>query len=309
MGNFKESSNPNTQLIKQLSELRGLNKRLDQPFKVNAYTKAINGIKKIKESITLNNAKKLKEYKIVGDRIYKKVLEFLTTGKISEVSKLKEKNKGTLELMGVRGIGPKFVQDLNARGIHNLRDLKSQGVHLLNTQQQLGLKYYSDLNTPIPRLHITTFVDGFKQFIKNFAMVTVTGSYRRLKPFSNDIDILVILKVPFDAFIQKLKTLPGFVEFLNVGQSKVSFITRIKGHVRQVDLVMVPRVSYYSALVYFTGSKSFNERLRSRAKQLGYTLNEWGITNNLTGRVSHPSSENDLFKFLGFPWLEPKDRE
>ncbi|MFZ7071896.1 hypothetical protein ACO0TC_16060 [Pseudomonas aeruginosa] len=45
----------------------------------------------------------------------------------------------------------------------------------------------------------------------------------------------------------------------------------------QVDVRIVGRESFGSALQYFTGSKAHAIALRRRARTLGYKLNEYGV--------------------------------
>ena len=45
----------------------------------------------------------------------------------------------------------------------------------------------------------------------------------------------------------------------------------------QVDLRIVPAENFGAALLYFTGSKDHNVKLRGLALDKGLTLNEWGL--------------------------------
>src|SRR5690606_15719189 len=71
-----------------------------------------------------------------------------------------------------------------------------------------------------------------------------------------------------------------FVKFPEVeqingqGQTKASVVTA--GGI-QVDLRIVPPDNFGAALLYFTGSKDHNVKLRGRAQDMGLTLNEWGL--------------------------------
>jgi DNA polymerase (family X) len=86
----------------------------------------------------------------------------------------------------------------------------------------------------------------------------------------------------------------------------------------QVDLRVLPRESWGAAMMYFTGSKEHNVRLRERALKLGYTLNEYGLY-PLDGSDEPPhkrgltpvagATEHDVFKALGVPWVPPEMRE
>jgi DNA polymerase/3'-5' exonuclease PolX len=63
------------------------------------------------------------------------------------------------------------------------------------------------------------------------------------------------------------------------------------------------------ALLYFTGSGTFNERQRLVAKKMGYSLSEHGLKDVDTKEyVPGLTSEKDIFKFLDMTYLVPWDR-
>ncbi len=46
---------------------------------------------------------------------------------------------------------------------------------------------------------------------------------------------------------------------------------------RRIDIRLFPQDEYYLALLYITGSKSFNQHMRKIALENGYTLNEYSL--------------------------------
>ena len=64
--------------------------------------------------------------------------------------------------------------------------------------------------------------------------------------------------------------------------------------------------SYYTALVYFTGSKEFNINMRQKAKKMGYILNRYGLYKN--NKKIPINSEKELFEKLKIKFILPKDR-
>ena len=69
----------------------------------------------------------------------------------------------------------------------------------------------------------------------------------------------------------------------------------------------MPMESYYSAILYFTGSKEHNIKMREKAKHMGHTLNEWGLIKANKSRFKI-TSEKDLFDIVNIDYLEPEDR-
>lgn len=78
----------------------------------------------------------------------------------------------------------------------------------------------------------------------------------------------------------------------------------------QVDLRVVPAESFGAALQYFTGSKEHNVAVRSLARKLGLTLNEYGVA-----RLDQPEqyvagrTEEEVYGALGLNWIAPELRE
>jgi DNA polymerase (family 10) len=75
----------------------------------------------------------------------------------------------------------------------------------------------------------------------------------------------------------------------------------------QVDVRAVPDESYGAALLYFTGSKAHNIALRGLANQHGWKLNEYGLFSGK--RRIAGATEEDVYKKLGLPFIEPELRE
>ena len=102
------------------------------------------------------------------------------------------------------------------------------------------------------------------------------GSLRRRRETVGDVDLICAVKdasegqAISDAFVK----FPEVVRVLGQGPTKASVLT---GSGLQVDLRIIPEAHFGAALMYFTGSKEHNVRLRGRAIDMGMTLNEWGL--------------------------------
>jgi DNA polymerase (family 10) len=75
----------------------------------------------------------------------------------------------------------------------------------------------------------------------------------------------------------------------------------------QADLRLVPGESFGSALLYFTGSRDHNLRMRRRAQERGFKLNEYGLFRGRK-RVAG-TSEKEVLAALGLPLIPPELRE
>ncbi|RUS26773.1 DNA polymerase beta-like protein [Jimgerdemannia flammicorona] len=78
----------------------------------------------------------------------------------------------------------------------------------------------------------------------------------------------------------------------------------------------IPHENYYTGLLAWTGDDELNRIMRSRAKELGYTLNEYGLRRRIKTETGEETpgekipinSEEDVFKKLGMPYMEPHER-
>lgn len=305
----------------------------------------------IKTEADINNLKKIKG---VGEGSIRRITEILKTGKLAEIT-LKEAQEEYLKqveaLTEVYGIGDKTAHDIITKyKITNVNDLKKaykNGKIELNDQILLGLKYYNIYKKSIPRSEIDEINDYFskvtKLIDKNIQHV-ICGSYRRQKPMSNDIDVLLIHKkiitkkqlnvisvnkenTPLFKFVEKLKQDGMIVDDIDKDYEVkymgfFQFHNKLKYPVRRLDIMFVPFDSYYTALVHFTGSGEFNQKIRELAIDLGYTLNQYGlyktaepktsdqriITKKLVTKRIPINSEEEVFEKLGLEYIPPEKR-
>ena len=90
------------------------------------------------------------------------------------------------------------------------------------------------------------------------------------------------------------------------GDTKSSILT---DHGLQVDLRVVPKDVWGAAMIYFTGSKAHNVRIREMAVRAGLKLNEYGLFDAKTGELLAAETEEKVYERLGLPYIEPTLRE
>jgi DNA polymerase (family 10) len=135
--------------------------------------------------------------------------------------------------------------------------------------------------------------------------ISLAGSLRRMKETIGDIDIIVASPEP-ETVMTAFCTLPEVTRVLGRGPTKSSII--LASGV-QVDLRVVEEGQFWSAILYFTGSKDHNIALRRRALERGWSLSEYGVKEESTGRNLAGSTEEDLYRMLDLPYIEPELRE
>ncbi|MCC7144834.1 MAG: PHP domain-containing protein [Phycisphaeraceae bacterium] len=102
-------------------------------------------------------------------------------------------------------------------------------------------------------------------------------------------------------------TLPLVQDVLAKGDTKCSVRLSDQGLHLQSDLRIVPPESFGAALLYFTGSKEHNVRLRQRALEQGLKLNEYGLYKG--DKLLAGQTEEEIFRHLGLDWIPPELRE
>jgi len=146
------------------------------------------------------------------------------------------------------------------------------------------------------------------------AKYEIVGSFRRGQKTSGDIDMILTSENPadFDTFLDRLISNGTIIEVLSRGKSKCLVIAKIPNSekYRRVDFLYTDEKEYPFAVLYFTGSKGFNERMRAHALKLGYSLNEHGFSLGKKGEKMDRifKSEKDIFDFLGLQYKEPEER-
>lgn len=295
-------------------------------FKVRAYQKVINQIKNKPYVYSMDD---LKDVLGIGPKIRSKIQEILKTGKLMAAEKTREMLKNGIsqislydEFLKIHGVGLKKAKELvdvyKIKTIDELKKLLLTNSKILNNQQKIGLKYYDDTQHKIPRSEIKRHLTYLNKIIKQIypkIIIKMVGSYRRGLPESGDIDIIISSKknnseIILDNIIDKLK--PKYLlEDLSKGKRKYMGICQLnkRSRARRIDILMTTPKEYQFALLYFTGDFDINIELRKRANEMGYTLNEYGLKPNKKDKKEIIlNSEKEIFNFLGYKYLQPKQR-
>ena len=125
--------------------------------------------------------------------------------------------------------------------------------------------------------------------IDSKAELTIAGSYRRKRPDSGDIDLLLKSnnKKTYEKFIDVLTNKGYLTCMLARGSKKYMGMGKIESSPchRRIDIMYTKPSEYPFAILYFTGSGDFNVRMRDDALKQGYTMNEYSIKHTDTGKI------------------------
>jgi DNA polymerase/3'-5' exonuclease PolX len=300
--------------FKILEEYEILNK---QPFKARAYNKVINSFELYDDKI--NNIDDTENINGVGEKIKDKIKQYFQTGKIDGVEKALNDPKFTLQrkLSKLYGVGPVKIKELMTK-INSFEDLKNNP-DILNDKQKIGLKYYDDLLERIPieegQKHYGLIDKIFKKTYNNIEFELV-GSYRRKNKDLGDIDVLIKNQedINLKILIKELNDAGYIIETLANGKNKFMGICRISpdSPARRIDILIADPSYYYFALLYFTGSYSFNIYMRRIALQKNISLSEYGFkdkNNKIIDTSNIIKSEKDIFDYLDIPYVSPDNRD
>jgi len=306
--------------IAKILEIKG-----DNPFRIRAYERAALNIEGLTEDIE-NFAKedKLTEIPGIGRDLADKIKEYLKTGEVKAYENLKKAiPQGLLELLNIPSVGPKtaklLFEELKIKNLSGLegaiRRNKLQGIFGIKEKTVENiLKGIEVLKRGRERMTLAQAIQAADEFTRalkklpEVKKIAVAGSLRRQKETVRDIDILMTSDKP-KKIMDFFTGLPNVATVLAKGETKAS--VRTKEDV-QVDCRVEEEESFGAALLYFTGSKSFNIKLRQIAIKKGLKLNEYGLFSAAGGRKKRfvcGKTEEGMFKTLGLPYIEPELRE
>jgi len=301
--------------IAQILEIKNEN-----TFRIRAYERAAQNIEGLSRDLEdFIKEDKLTEIPGVGKDLSDKIKEFDKTGRIKMFEDLKKSIPvGLLDLLNIPSIGPKtasvLYKKLNIRSIPDLEAAikrgKLSGIFgikektIENILKGIGIvrKGKERLTLAQATLIAQAFI-GKLEKLKEVKKISPAGSLRRQKETVRDIDILVISQLP-EKVMQAFTKIPLVKDILAKGETKSS--VRTIDDV-QVDCRVVEQKSFGAALLYFTGSKNFNIKLRQLAIRKGLKVNEYGVFRKDKFVAGH--TEEEIFKLLGMPYIEPELRE
>lgn len=290
-------------------------------FKPRSYEKAARAVGGYHADIGTLELAEILKIPNVGKSIAEKIQEFMREGTFETLESLRAKiPPGVRDIIAVPGVGPKkamiLYQDLGIANIDDLREAVESG--RIAELKGFGARTESNIRRGLERFQqqtgralVSVAMDLAEDFIERISSsvdverIDYAGSLRRMVETIGDVDLLVASDDPvpvMDAF-----TGIDIVErVLAKGEAKSSVLTR-QG--LQVDLRVVPDEAWGAAMIYFTGSKAHNIRIREMAVRKGLKLNEYGLFDAKSGTLIVAETEQEVYERLGLPWIPPTMRE
>ncbi|KAL5478955.1 hypothetical protein ACEPAI_2242 [Sanghuangporus weigelae] len=333
----------NQGIVDKLTALEEINKTKisgdprEQRWRVFSYGKSIRAIRA--HSKRIRNYEDAISIRGVGAKTAKKIVEIIETGDLERIRFDNTEDVHAIKsFTNIYGVGLETARKWYIMGCKTLEDIRNRkGDIKLSEVQEIGLKYYDDINTRIPRKE----VEEIFNLIKSIALgidpklsFQLMGSYRRGAETCGDIDILMTR--PTDdgkthrgvlRLLLKELHLQGILtedlaipeDFNDLQQTYRGLCRRDEGSPRRrIDILVVPYHERGGALIYYTGDDIFNRAIRLKAKSTGYSLSQHGLARRAmrdnSGKRMVPvdliasETEEEIFRILGVPWQEPHER-
>jgi DNA polymerase (family 10) len=291
------------------------------PFRVRAYRNAARVVGELKLDLVaqVEAGKPLPKLPGIGADLAAKVEEFARSGHLALLDRLRRQiPSGVAEMLQLPGLGPKRVralyEELQVTTLPALARAARDG--RIRALAGFGAKTESRILEAIDahshkaqRLKLVTAAQyaaaliGWLRKAPGVSEATSAGSLRRARETVGDLDLLAC--APDGAAVCS-----HFIAYPEVAEVRAAGDTRATVLLEsglQVDLRVVPKASFGAALLYFTGSKAHNIRLRTLAIERGLKLNEYGL---FAGRKTvAAATEQEIYRALGLPWIAPELRE
>jgi DNA polymerase (family 10) len=306
--------------IGDLIELKGEN-----VFRAVTYRAAARSIRDLREPLTkLVQERRLKEIPKVGSSVGEAIEQIVATGRSKRHDELQAAvPPGLLTLLRVPGVGPataRTIYDhLKITTIEELEEAATE--HRLQQLPKIQAKTEENILRSIAALKQRTgrsllhdarasamVMAEYLRAETGATQLAIAGSLRRYKETIGDIDIVVAGDdaVPiFEVFARA----PSIQRVLARGDTKCSVIVDSG---LQIDLRVVPAQSFGAALLYFTGSKEHNVRLRGLALRRKLLLNEYGLYRvgaEARGQEIASKTEEEVYAALEMDFIPPELRE
>jgi len=293
----------------------------DDPFKPRAYEKAARAIGGFPDELQDLDEAGIHAIPNVGKSIAEKVRSVLDTGTFPELEELRAQvPSGVRAMTAVPGFGPKkamvVYRELGIDGLEELvaaaRDGRLRGLKGFSAKTEenvLQAVQRAQRDTGRVTIDVATGVaEALLQRLRAIPDVRradLAGSLRRMAETIGDVDLLVASGSPA-AVMDAFTGYEDVEQILARGETKSSVVTRSG---LQVDLRVIPNEAWGAAMIYFTGSKAHNVRIREMAVRKGLKLNEYGLFEVESDALIAAETERDVYERLGLPFIEPTLRE
>ena len=314
-------------------------------FRIRAYRNAVRTVEVETRPLARMVAEgtPLTDLPAIGKEMAGHIRELVTTGTLAFRDRLvAEVPRSLIELMRLPGVGPKKARrlwdELRIGGVDELEAAAREGrvAALAGFGEKTQAKILAGIEDYRQHVHRMLLAEteryveplvGYLSTCPQLERLEVAGSYRRRLETVGDIDLLATAHEPAPVMAHLL-AYPQIDQVLMSGETRSTIVL---GNGLQVDLRVVLPDCYGAALVYFTGSKEHNVKLRRRAVERGLRISEYGVfrlpesggppTAATAGAGAETAAgqgdgvwiagreEADVYAAVGLAWIPPELRE
>jgi DNA polymerase (family 10) len=310
--------------IADLLEIKG-----ESAFRVGAYRRAADSLARspLDVSTELRAGRRL-GVPGVGQTISDRLSELVATGHMAYLEALRDEvPPSLLPLLAIPGVGPRTLgtawrelgiataDDFEAAAREGrLRTLPGFGAR---TEARLLAGIQEAMQRPERRMSmgeaqsLAGRVIEIVEAMPGVRSAIVCGSVRRRMETVGDLDVLIETDRP-DGVLAALAASSALD--LDSSRAQVAGHARLSLGLREgprLDVMTMPSGVAGSYLVHFTGSATHNVALRHRARQMGWSLSEHGLTElgGKGGETRTFATEADLYRALDLEEIPPELRE
>ncbi|MDB4903297.1 MAG: polymerase/3-5 exonuclease PolX [Mucilaginibacter sp.] len=286
-------------LLSQLMELHD-----DNPFKIKSLVNAAFKVDKMPYPIAGKTLSELEKIDGIGKSTAGKITELLKTGSITEMEELLAKTPaGVIEMMGIKGIGPKKVAIIwRELGIESVGELfYACNENRLVEAKGFGLKTQEDIRKVIEftmashgkflyaqvEPEANELIEQIKAIFPD-GLIEFAGEFRRLCEIVSKLTIVLGSRDQSIAFNTLLNS-----EIMNNIDAHENHITGKLPNGLHVEIVCVEERYYYRELFVQTGDKEHVEAILARTADI----------------IDQPVSEDLIYKKAGMVFIQPELRE
>jgi len=236
--------------------------------------------------------------------------EMLVSGNSFSFKKKLEEEipKGLRMIATLPGIKPDSALKLyNLLGVDSISDLR-RNLNAIRYRNDFGIRFEEQVRRSLllyeKDYKELTLFEGFsygnsvkRLLLENgLKQVEIAGSVRRGKETVKNINFVVSGE-------RALEIIKRSVSYKRIEKEKQNFIALKDSRNIRLMFLIVPEKYFYSALVYYTGSRLHVSKLREIAKAKGFSISKNGYV------LVESKSEEEFYSLLGLQYIPPEVRE
>jgi len=239
------------------------------------------------------------------------IQEILNTGNCEAKETLEKEIpkslRGIANLPGMRAPDAiKLYEKLQIDSINDLKKAVSSGE--IKEKKEFGTRFEEQLRRSLIEYErdfkeLTlfegyTYAKSIMMFLNKDFTIKLAGSVRRGKELVNNIDFVVAGdKEKFKKILNEL------ISIKKTGKENQNFVSIKDKYNIILNFYFVPHEYFYSALIYFTGSKIYSKMLNEIGKVKGFNISKEGYL------LIEGQDEKQIFEKLGMQYTPPEIRE